>query len=364
MITYIITFCISLYFIWLSQRSGKIARIVMLALGIGFPAFIAGVRDFSVGTDTYMYQRIIYQLVSKSTTFSRAIINTDASLERSYIIIAYYSSHIIKNPFFFQSIVSLITICLLFWGSLKSKCNLVWLFFLFFFMYYNATLNIQRQAMALGACTVSLAYLIDKRYLFAALALILAYFFHHSAVIFLFILILYILCIKWQGLLEKKTIYILTMIICLAVIILFSVLLQYVVDAGLVDARFEDRYGNSDLYGTNLPISLLALNALNLFIYFKLSKSPNKTLFLFGKYMMLISFLLCFTGLISTFAVRIVEYFELINIMLLSQLLPSSRKRWKVATVFFYIFYWTMAFAVANLGDTVPYKSVVLGIWQ
>ena len=122
------------------------------------------------------------------------------------------------------------------------------------------------------------------------------------------------------------------------------------------------RYGSSDEYGSNLPISVLALNGFNMFVFWKMTKrcSKGNVISLFGRYMTVMALLLCFLGLISTFAVRICDYFTFVNILLISAFIPTARKFWRRSVVAFYLFYFVMTIMVANLGDTYPYSSKIL----
>ena len=81
---------------------------------------------------------------------------------------------------------------------------------------------------------------------------------------------------------------------------------------------------------------------------------------LLGKYMTIMAFLLCFLGLVSTFTVRICDYFTIVNILLLSYYLPRANQIWRFVTISLYIFYWTMTIVVANFGDTYSYSSRIL----
>ena len=166
MLPYIITFSFSLLLLWFSGKIRSRYSFIPQILAVLIPAILAGLRDVSIGTDTGQYPVYTYDFVSHANSLSQAITWND-SVEGAYSFICYFATHIFNSFNFFLFVVSLITLIGIFWGSVASKENKVWLFFLFFFMYYNTSLNAQRQAMALAMCLPCIAYTSRKKYVFA-----------------------------------------------------------------------------------------------------------------------------------------------------------------------------------------------------
>jgi hypothetical protein len=361
MFPYLLVFALSLLSLYLSQLATKVVfRYLFNVIAILLPVLLAGLRDPTIGTDTGSYPLITYMYVSGMKTLKSAFMWNDGMVENAYIFICYSVTHFLNNFNFFLTIISLITILGLFWGAIVSKENKVWLFFLFFFMYFNTSLNAERQAMALCMCMPCMAYMIRKNYVMTALTFFLAFSFHHSALLFLSILLLYYFVFKNPKIFNRKVTKLVVVIGIVIILASFNSVLQSLVGFGL-DSKYVDRYGSSEEYGSNVPISLFALNLFNLII-FKIiaAKDKGSRYYTFGEYMMIISFLLCFSGLISTFAVRIGTYFLFVNILILSHYLSGSKRIWQVSTAGFYVFYWVMTVAIANLGDTYPYQSQIL----
>lgn len=361
MIPYLGVFVFSLICLYLTEKSyNKILKRFLFLVAILMPAALAGLRDPLIGTDTSGYPLYTYDFVSRASSLYQAITWND-SVEGAYSFIGYVSSHILNVFNFFLFVVSLITMIGVLWGGVASKEDKVWLFFLFFFMYYNTSLNAQRQAMALAMCLPCIAYTSRKKYVLAALAFVLAYCLHHSAILFASAIALYYFIERMPKTFNKTITKLLLIIAIVGILASFNAILTSLVGFGLED-KYVERYGSSDEYGSNVPISLFALNLFNFIVYkFITRKSTKDTLYIFGDYTMIIGVLLCFAGLISTFAVRIDAYFMFINILILTHYLPKATMFWKASTVGFYIFYWLMVVVVANLGDTYPYTSIILG---
>lgn len=241
-----------------------------------------------------------------------------------------------------------------------SKENLTWLAILWFLAYFNISLNAQRQAMALSACVLCVALLDKRKYVWTVLATFLAYNLHHSALLFASVLVLFYLIKQRPAFFAQKKVQLLMVVGIVVMLYSFNAFLSLLGNIGIGEDKYISRYGSSDEYGSNIPISQFALNTFNLVVYNIITKRHVKSsLYVFGKYMMILALMLCFSGLISTFAVRIVAYFLIINFLLLSHYLPSAKTRWKVATVLFYLFYWYMCNVQANLSDSYPYQSIL-----
>ena len=70
MLIYIITFLISLFFVYKAQLSKSIVlSLLFLLLGAAIPSFVAGVRDTSIGVDINVYAIPCYDL-AMATDFS------------------------------------------------------------------------------------------------------------------------------------------------------------------------------------------------------------------------------------------------------------------------------------------------------
>lgn len=357
---YFVTFILASYFLCISEKDKCIGKVFLL-LAILLPSFIAGLRDSTVGTDTSLYPTVVYDMASRAKSLNAAVEWNDGMVENLYVAIAYYCSRLINDFHFFLAVVNFITLGLFYCGGKIAKVNITLLFFLFFFMYYNTTLNAQRQAMALSATIICIGYMLRGKKSMVVLSFVLAYCLHHSALLFVGILALYWMIDKKPSLFSQKKIFCLVVLLTILVMVSFNFLLTYFGSMGIGEEKYLSRYGSSDEYGSNLPVSVLALNVYNMIVFWLISKRKNTAVFtIFGRYMTVIAVLLCFLGMISTFAVRICDYFTFVNMLLLALYLPKGKSFYKLLTVVFYVFYWIMTIMVANLGDTYPYSSKIL----
>ena len=135
---------------------------------------------------------------------------------------------------------------------------------------------------------------------------------------------------------------------------------------GVIDSRYDERYLSSERYGSNIPISLFAVSVLNLIIFKQITKCNNSTMKVFFEYILIISFLCCFLGSVSTFLIRVGSYFQICTIFIFSVMYKECKGRYDIKLLgfhlAFFVAYWFLTVVVANLGETFPYKSLILGI--
>lgn len=359
---YLFVFSLSLFLLNASRYRYGTMKWLCVVVALLIPALLAGFRDSTIGTDTIGYPSSVFYAASHSRSLAAAFAWNGGTVENLYVTIAYFCTHVMNDFNFFLTVVSLITIGLVYGGVRVTKVNPAWLFLLFFLYYYNASLNAQRQAMALAGCLPCIGYAMQKNLRMTLVFFVLCYCLHHSALLFGGILFLYWLVLKHPAEFAKKKTFVLVVLAIVLVMVSFNMLLSYLGSFGIGEEKYITRYGSSDEYGSNVPISLLALNGFNMFVFWKMTKHCGKgnVISLFGRYMTVMAFLLCFLGLISTFAVRICDYFTFVNILLIAAFVPAVRKFWKYSVVAFYLFYFVMTIMVANLGYTYPYSSKIL----
>jgi len=358
---YIITFVISLLFFFIGDRLYRDYRWLFYLIAITPPAILAGCRDLSVGTDTSLYQYPTFLTCVHSHTLERAFNYTIQGLESLYIMLAYFISCFTSNHNVFFFVTHLVILSSLLFAFYRSRVEVATAFSLFYPMFFAETLNVARQCLAMPFCLLSLAEFRRKKYLGCFSYFLIAFGFHHSSWFFLLVLFLYHMCKNhYRRMKQKSMVIILVSVVSLAVV-LFNVILTSLVGIGIADVKYLERYGNADMYGSGAPVSLFAMNTFNLMIWLIFFYNRRKSPFVvFSFYVMLISLLLCFTGYISTFAIRLAFYFMIVSIVSISFLMVRSIFIFRIIIYTFYMFYWFMIVVVADLGETYPYQSKII----
>lgn len=154
------------------------------------PIFILlAFRSGAMGADTGIYIRHFLSMIN--TPLERAMVNS--RMELGYLIFVKILTYITKDPLVYQVIcVTVMFIGLYsFLKQLKDADAFLFLYFyctlgLFFFMFTGT-----RQCLAMGICLFSYKYICQKKYIKFILCLVLAFFFHKSALLFWIIPLIY-----------------------------------------------------------------------------------------------------------------------------------------------------------------------------
>lgn len=367
---YAISFLCSVLLCKQACKSRNLLKLGCFTLSFLIPAFIAGMRDYNVGADTSLYVIPMFEQAIQCETFVgfKKIIASGINVEFLYICLIYLISKITSNPnlyLFFSHIVMYGSFFFAFY-KMRKEIILEFSVFIFLVTFFGETLNAARQCFALGFCTIAFYYLISNKIIPTALFTVIAYGFHHTTIIFCLLILIYLLSKKNWVLMEAKKVKFMLICTFFSGLTFFSLILQSFSSVGLIDGRYEDRYASASQYGTNIPISLFALNIVNIFVFKLMKKKGNMQgpLVCFFEYTLLISLLTNFSGLISTFAVRMGYYFLYMITIIFPYMYKACQpsKQLRIFHYSFFSFYWIMTIVIANLGKTYPYSSNVLGI--
>ena len=201
---YIITFISSCVFLGLSEKSrSRYIKKLLVFIAILLPCILAGMRADTIGTDVKVYVEPLYNAAKQSTSFS-SYMN-----QRWYVIWRYM--YVSKFEIGFTTLVYLIV---KFGGSLGTvlffihalivapiyfglkrmdKKYPIWLGMLvFYLMFYNTSLNMMRQWIAMAILFWGLSYLLTNKKKKYFIVVIVACLFHTSALMGFAIYFLYV----------------------------------------------------------------------------------------------------------------------------------------------------------------------------
>lgn len=343
-----------------------------LVLALLLLALLAGLRNETVGTDTNLYAVPMFNDIAQyrgnfSLLFS--YYSLEQGIEELYIVFNYIVSLISTNANFYLFALHFLLVGVILIAVRVANVNVTFAMYQYIMVWFASTLNAARQSVALAFCLLAFSMLIQRyKNRWIIIVMIIAYGFHHSAIIFVIIILIYkIICSNPSifSSVKMKFVYIICGLVCL---LFFNQILVFLTGIGFGEEKYLERYGSSELYGSGLPISVLSLTIFNLGIFYlakrKCRNNYNKGFAVFSEYILLISVVLCGSALISTFAIRINSYFIYLSVIILPYFIFKCKSRLLIRTsVMFYLFYWIMVVVVANLSDTNPYVSRILGIY-
>ena len=165
-----------------SAKDKKYLLYVMLALGI-----FVGAGDMLGGYDRYIYGEIFddsYDLRISGQSMSRVINMAGAFDEKGYMTYNYLLSYVTANRYIFI-LISSVFIFLSFFFAFKKyvHSNPIYALILFLGMFFFFTFTYLREVLAICISFWALKAVMERRFVFFLLIVVLAYTFHHSAIL-------------------------------------------------------------------------------------------------------------------------------------------------------------------------------------
>lgn len=362
---YIITFGMSLLLLYFSEKAEKKSmKRILVAIALLMPSFLAGARDFTIGWDVLLYGKGWFE---RACEYNSLILYMQKANEYSvgigYAAINYCVSRIAHNFHVFLFIYQLIQLCIVYYTikPLKNEISLTFAFFVYFFSYYNLSLNILRQIMAIMIVLFSYRYILNHKPTRFALMIAIAYTFHNTAVIGL---VLYPINWALNSKSLKKIAKIIIIVGSAAAAMGYQLLLNMFAKFGLLQIERYSHYVSDTEVGGRY-IRLLYWLIILIFILWKgrnCIEYNNKSLTL-EMYMAMsgIFSLMAFIG--SPWIVRIVYYFDVFQILFLPvlvQKLPFTLgKKKKVGSYLvigaIIVAFWLFNYILRRGGNTYPY---------
>lgn len=368
---YLLIFFISLIFsLGVDCFRKKQLKGVCLVLCVLLLSIIGGLRNIGVGTDTVTY--------SESYYFAAKEVHSFVDLLKSGRDIGYLSLNVIAVWFGSLWIVhflgQLMTHGLILYVVflLKKKYPQI-LFTLFVFVYlmifYNQTYNFMRQYCAIAVDMVGLYYLLQNRWVGFGISMVVSFFFHPSAILFVIVAIYYYMCVS-----SKSNLYTWLAVLGAFVSILlaskFYYFLTEITEFGFVSDVYAERYGEDSRFEgrANFRFTVLFMFVAMFYLLYKAyTKKILKPPFIFFWCTLHVSYIaFSLLSLYSVYLYRLGLYFYLPNMMFASFLIGSKRISLfeKAAFCGVIILDWFIYIYLHNGAETLPYKSHILGIGE
>lgn len=330
----------------------------------------SGFRDFGVGIDTKIYVDRFFSSAQSINSFKDFFMFEE---DKGYLVLAYISNFFSDEPQSLLVATSLfiqIIFYLAIWQYKKISHVSIFLATTFFcIMFYCHTLNLMRQfcAIVLLAYAFSL-YIQGKRSAYLILQ-VLAYFFHSSSVLFVFIPVLWEMSkIKSN---KKYMYYIVFTIVLLIFISSYYYFLSLLGDMGFISDVYSDRYNGSGDFVAEGDQTKLGIQRLIRYCYpvifafyaiYKKAIDKNQLFFIVA--LTTASSLLQSLSLQVLFVDRLAFYFGFIAFIFTTKMFMSHRISMGIKTIviFLYVLDWYNLYILGGGGDIIPYKSKILGI--
>lgn len=333
------------YFVLLSI----VAFIPMLIIG--------GLRDIEIGTDTMAYPMTTFDFLDKNDSFEELIL-VSGEVEPLYLALGYLSLKILPHDIHSILFVSILLTILLFYAGMvrMRKYAPIWLsVFLFSFLFYNISLNMQRQILSMAIVFYGFSFLVRKKVGIFILSVIIAFFMHKSAIAgFLCIPIFYI----------KNDLYNKFLIFGTFVLLFFYMyIISYIASLGWA-LKYEVY---KDGFEGFFSISEFVLRLFFLYLILKYAKSKKNDDFTKSlKTVFICEFIINLLQIKSRFMGRFGYYLYDLYLIFIPYVLYKVNKHNRTIllrqTMILIVLYWWYVYIFTLAGETYPYSSKILGL--
>lgn len=378
MAVYLLSFAISLLLIGCNEKKRKEYFIFFSIIALLIPCLVAGLRAETVGTDVLVYVKPMVEAAENADSFKEYWNSSwffewrDKFVyehEIGFAAVVYGAAKLTGSLGFVLFVIQAVTVVPIYAAlALNRKNAPVWPGMLvYYLMYYNSTLNMMRQWMAMGLLLLAFRMLLDKKHGQCALYTALAVLFHYSAIIVLPIYLTW----WFLGLFRKRTLVqgqirvsskmlmvLLIFAAGLVVLLNLDLVLRLMIAAGL--GRFSNYLsGNSLSLLYNQVVIRMPVLCITLFSWQRFRKATPAAVFFLT--MMLLDLLASQIASIAPYAFRIAFYFAQYAILAIPYLFkyqktPFEKQAVALILVAFFTVYWLYNYVLIGAHETYPYE--------
>lgn len=376
MIIYIIVFLISIGLIFVGENVKNKSKFLFYFIAILIPSVLAGGRADFIGTDVRNYVEPI-QIYANTCSNVIDYLNSNVQLvnnvtfsriEQGYTLLIYLCSRFDKTLFLNFFITEFLILTLILTGLYKFKqqnkdFSISLGMTIYYLVFYNMSLNMVRQSIAMAFLFLGLIYLIQDKWIKYFVLVILATLFHRTAILgIIFFFVYYFLGYAKhendEDVLKNKqrNRSIILVIIFSLIIFNFPLLSRITGIFGL--SELSQGYLVTLNYGISRFDLLLRIPFIFIFIVFWINSKNNKYRY-FYLVLFILDILLSMLGRMSTYSGRIAWYTMLLSLYITPDEISTLSKRNKLLLEIFlvvYLFaYWYYTIVFYQFNQTVPY---------
>lgn len=330
---YLILFFITSILFYAAQQlkdTSKVAFYVLSYLAIFLLALVAGCRDNTIGTDVRVYE--VHVFLSSGLSANPI---TDAFhsgwIEPFFYILNYIASLFgdLGTALFLIMFVQTLFV----FHGMKFYMNRapLWMLMLAYdFLFYNMTLNMMRQGIAVAFLLLSYQYVEKRSFTKLLLMAILGFFWHKSCIV-AFVILFGIYFIYGRSEKTQKKLFFILIPACVLTIASLAVIMQTLIETIPIMSQYSGYTKNIDEGGFSSGLSTINIGAklllAGLTLYLYINKTATSQQFYIFIIILTMDLTALFFGIYTFFATRFAYYFMIIEIPLLFEMLSSNKIR-------------------------------------
>lgn len=370
MVIYLIVFAASVCIIHCTEtyKMQKRVKIFFVVLALLLPSLLAGLRSYEIGSDTSGYGIYWFNQATQFKNWLSFIKYAKGySIDYGYATLNYLASRLGSDAHIFFFVLCFFEVGILYYVA-KYNCQkgaVALSFIVYFFLYYNDSMNNMRQFPAALIILYSYKFIKEKKLFQFLVCVILAMQFHVTAIL---AVVLY--PISW---LAKNKFSKLHLLLITIGVLVANLSLEFIFKLlgtfGFNMARYEHYINSTEGGGKYIRLILFGViwvfYLINRDNYRKI-KEDDADVFLFYSTISLAFTTSMFLGL-SNFIIRISYYFDFFVMIYLPSIVEMHKTitikdgSVRVSVSFIVIMalillYWIITYVIRNGAETVPYK--------
>lgn len=371
MIVYVLIFALSLLGVqmadmWYDDRRRFIVGSLLAVLP---PILIAGLRDSTVGSDMELYIVPIFNGIASNGQNLMEFIDSYPDMEIGYLFVNYVIAQLTDQPFLLLLCIHVLIMIPLYITAMKWRENLSPMLFMFIFymIFFQESLSIVRQSIALSFSMLAFTFFWEKRYIYYLVYAIIAFLFHQTAIIALSLPLVYLMVDRFS-IREYYYCYIgVALVIALFFFNLDNILI-WMIENDYIDLKFlkytsEDNTFTPVLGAANFVVKIVTIAYI---IYVMFLYKPD-TLLKFFLIMALLDMLFSLCALIMQPLDRISLYYRLMTCISIPYIIynypvilddddaPYIRPIIGIFGLLLFA-YWFYVYMLGNYDDTADYQ--------
>lgn len=360
---YIVSFMLSIFFAAIAQKEYKQKKIIgdiFSVLAILVPSILAGFRTTDIGIDIDVYVKsnfIEAQYYSSFFEFATKI-DTDILYLALNFIVSRFTTNINVLLFIIQFINMSLVYSYIY--TQREKHSMAMMYAIYLFMFYNLSLNLVRQSLALSIIIFGMKYVNSKKAFKYYITNFFAILMHSSAVIALPIYFL----ANMKDNKKNKWLKIVIIVGLLISIILYKNIIILLINLGILPIKYLAYLGIYARTSMNFNYAGSLFCLLWIFIYHSVSKRDT-TFNNYRSFFMIIGLVFIQLSNFIEFADRIAYYYLIPGYILGDKSIQFFFTRSKsnifiskIILLCLLLFYWYFTFVYFNTGETYPYVSI------
>lgn len=341
----------------------KTNRKILLLFAILLPTLLAAFRDLSIGTDLRVYGINVFKQCIEAQHFSDLEYLYDwYGLETGYRLLNYVISRLTSQLWIllfviYSIILGLVVSSFVFIKeNINPKFSVAFAMLCFYLLFYNESLNLIRQSMALAISLYSYRFVLQNKKIKFIICVVIAMQFHMTAILVASLFVLYHFIVKNQNIQFVKVGF----IICVVGVFLVPRFLRLFMSINYFYGKYASRYNFTGSMSIALTQLIIRVPFIFLLLYQANKKTEKQHDYLF--YSLILMLDLVFAGMRSAVATlyRISLYFSwfkpVIYYEIASYYGKQNAKYIKLVIIVFLTLLWFYQIVYQGNGETFPYK--------